>query len=223
MSRLPLRFHLIGGGISAGQVDPASLEGFTIGLNEAGILKPCDFWFSLDHNYAREVMPRVLRAYKPTAVHVCCRPIFNGQFPGINIWQRQFASEPIVAGPHFGRWLSDGGVHRAGCTGWTAINLAAQMRAEEIYLHGFDFHQDYRYWYAPDEAYPRIEVPAVVRMFNKVAAWYALRGIRVVNCNPDSSITGFEYGTAPSVHHHKPASGKSRPRVETGLRPGARA
>ncbi len=177
--------HLIGGGPSAAEVDPGELSGLTIGINEAGLLRPCDVWFSLDHNYALEVRSRLLGLPTATQVHVCVRPVHRWQFNGwrARIWQRAETEEPLLDGKR----LSSGPPATPGCSGYVAINLAVALGARELHLWGYDFHEPYTYWY-DDNPHNRLRVPGVLASFKAVGAHYRRMGVTIINHNPDSRV-----------------------------------
>jgi hypothetical protein len=192
-----LTVHLIGGGESARALDTASLYGLRIGLNDAGFEKPCDAWFSLDHNYARgklaEFRTADLIERFPEGVHVCARYRDWGHFPRplpVQMWGRVPNDKPTLVQGEISVPTPAG----VGCTGHAALNLAVQLGADRVYLWGYDFHDEYRYFFA-DEPFPRLRVPQVRATFELVAPWYAARDIRIFNTNSASSIKAFPHGT----------------------------
>lgn len=178
--------HLIGGGPSAADVDPHKLDGFTIGVNEAGLLRPCAAWFSLDHNYALAVRSRLLGLPAATQVHVCVRHSRQHLFHDwrrAKIWTRLDTDEPILDGKR----LSSGPPGTPGCSGYVAINLAVALGAREVHLHGYDFDEPYSYWY-DDTPFPRHAVPGVLESFQAVGAHYRRLGVTIINHNPHSKV-----------------------------------
>lgn len=185
--------NLIGGGESAENVEPDALEGLTIGLNDAGLHKPCRLWFSLDIPYAHANWHRVLDTYHAPMVHLCgharqrVQLVDMSQAEGATWWRRLLQDEPTTFGE---RTLATGAAPDLGCTGIAALNLAYRLGASEIRLYGFDFHDDYRYFYST-ESYPRLHAARVRKLFDAVAPYYAARGVRIFNANPQSSIKAF--------------------------------
>jgi hypothetical protein len=178
---------IIGGGPSAGSLDTERLKGgVRLGVNDAAFYKPCDVFFSNDHGYALRTKDRILAF--PGERHLAVRPQFMAKFAGwdARLWQRwdwEWPSRRPDA-------LSSGPVGTPGCSGYVALNLAAQMGAMRIILFGYDFHAVYRYFFSA-EPYPRVKVPEVVASFRTVAPWYRRQGIEVLNANPDSAIDAF--------------------------------
>ncbi len=182
--------HLIGGGPSAADLDTASLSGLVIGINDAGLVKPCHAWFTLDHRYALEARSRLLGLPSSVDVHVCAmhRNFHHFEHWRARLWRRVHTAAPCLAGDA----LSSGPPPTPGCSGYAAINLAAALGAREIYLHGYDFGEPYRYFFN-SEPFPRKLVPDVVRSFTPLAREYERLGIRVINCNPESKIRAFDF------------------------------
>ncbi len=186
--------HLIGGGPSARDLDTTRLDGFRIGLNDAAFHKPVDAFFSLDHNYVISVRDR-LEAF-PGQKHFCIRQRAWSSFldwPGITkLWRREDHFSPITVGGA----LSSGPPGTPGCSGYCALNLALVLGARTIYLHGYDFHEPYSYFFDPN-VHDRLFVPAVLRSFVAVAPIYRSMGVRIVNCNLESAIDAFEKSSRP--------------------------
>ncbi len=185
MSERPVIF-LLGGGPSAADIDVRGLPGFVIGVNDAAFHKPCHAMFSNDHGYALGIREKI-EAY-PGERHLAVRWKFRGRFEGwqARIWRRWDWNNPARSDGD----LSSGPTGTPGCSGYVAMNLAAQMGARTIVLLGYDFHEDYRYFFS-DAPYPRVRVPEVIRSFREVAPWYRDNGIEVLNANPGSAIDAF--------------------------------
>jgi hypothetical protein len=105
---------------------------------------------------------------------------------GLTRWHREFKDTPSMEPKH----LASGG-SQAGCSGLVAINLAVQMGAKHIYLFGYDFHQQYSYFYNPG-LIKRQFATEVLKTFRRMGAWYQDHGIEIINCNLDSFIDAFE-------------------------------
>lgn len=179
--------YIIGGGPSAAGLDTARLVGgIRLGVNDAAFHKPCDVYFSNDHGYALRTKDKILAF--PGERHLAVRPQFMTKFAGwdARLWQRwdwEWPSRRPDA-------LSSGPVGTPGCSGYVALNLAAQMGARRIVLFGYDFDRDYRYFFSRDP-YPRVKIPEVIASFRQVAPWYIRQGIEVINANPASAIDAF--------------------------------
>lgn len=189
---------IFGGGPSAADLDTRKLPGLVIGVNDAGLLKPCDIWFTLDHNYALEVSDRINRLPASTEAHVCALHKNWHLFEKVYtlLWRRVHTAVP----PLDGQSLSSGPPGTPGCSGYVAINLAAALGARTIYLHGYDFHEPYRYWF-DDAVHARLRVPDVIRSFRAVARQYEGMGIEVINCNPNSAIRCFRFDDVQGAGH----------------------
>jgi len=181
---------IIGGGPSAKDLDTEQLPGLVIGVNDAGLLKPCHAWFTLDHNYARAARERITRLPSSTELHICTYHKNFHHFEGwrVQLWRRVAQAMPMLDGAT----LSSGPGTTPGCSGYVAINLAAALGAERIYLYGYDFHQPYSYFF-DDKPFPRKAVREVVDSFTRVARHYERAGIEVINCNPNSAIKAFKH------------------------------
>lgn len=179
---------IVGGGPSAATVDTAPLRrsGVVLGVNDATFHKACDAFFSNDHNYARGILSRL--AELPGERHLAVRKRHWHQFTGwpVRLWERVETAEPATR-PGV---LSSGRVGDPACSGYVALNLAAQQGARRIVLLGYDFHDEYTYFF-DDKPFPRVRVPEVRETFRAVAPWYAARGIEVVNANLASAIDAF--------------------------------
>lgn len=178
---------LIGGGPSAGPVDTSDLPGYRIGVNDAALHKPCDAFFSNDHNYALGIRASI-EAF-PGERHLCVFQRHHEKFAGwrdVKIWRRVHGLQPSLA-PLV---LASGGHTTPGCSGYVALNLALQMGARRVVLIGYDFHDAYNYFFTPDP-YPRVSIPGVRASFREVAKQYRRLGVEVINANPDSAIDAF--------------------------------
>lgn len=178
--------YLIGGGPSCADVPTGELKGgIRIGVNDAAFHKPCDWFFSNDHGYALDIREKI-EAF-PGERHLAIRQKHRHLFEGwsATIWTRRDDREPCTGA----RQLSSGQPGTPGCSGYVALNLAAQVGAKKIVLFGYDFHDDYKYFFAGN--YPRVRIADVRASFRKVAPWYSKRGIEIFNANPDSAIDAF--------------------------------
>lgn len=177
--------HLIGGGPSAADLDTSRMRGLRIGINDAAFHKPCDWFFSNDHGYALDIRER-LHGFKGQ-IHLAIRQRFIHRFADwpVTIWTRRDEKHPIMREGE----LSSGPAGTPGCSGYVALNLAAQFGATTIVLYGYDFEDDYRYFFAG--TYPRVRIPEVRESFRNVAPWYRRQGINVFNANPSSQIDAF--------------------------------
>ena len=96
------------------------------------------------------------------------------------------------------------GIYGDGNSGFGAMMLAIALGANPIYLLGFDmkaeqtthFHSGY-----PNQQIEnlRLKLDSYRKEFEKVAQTIDNMGIKVVNLNPDSGITSFEFDTIENV------------------------
>lgn len=184
---------LIGGGPSAKDLDTTRLKGLRIGINDAAFHKPCDVFFSNDHGYCLGIR-RSIEDF-PGARHLSIRQRFFERFRNwdATIWQRVDKEAPSTRSLE----LSSGPMGTPGCSGYVALNLAAQIGAKTIILFGYDFHPVYRYFFRA-EPYPRVKIPGVIESFRKVKVHYDRRGIRILTANPESAIDAF-----PRITHEE--------------------
>jgi hypothetical protein len=185
--------YLIGGGPSAGALDTAALKGgYRIGINDAAFHKPVDSFFSNDHGYALDIRDKILSL--PVPVHLAIRQRFTHLFDDwpATIWTRRDDKEPCTRPGE----LSSGPAGTPGCSGYVALNLAAQFGASKIILFGYDFQDDYSYFFAG--TYPRVRIPEVRDSLRAVASWYRRKGIEIFNANPQSAIDAF-----PRITHEE--------------------
>lgn len=184
---------IIGGGPSAAVVDTARLKpAFVLGVNDAAFHKPCDAFFSNDHKYALRIA-KAIEAF-PGECHLSIKPEHLARFrkwSAATVWTRAFSNVPSTA-PGV---LASGGATVPGCSGYVALNLAAQMGAKRIILFGYDFDDVYRYFFSASP-FPRIKIPGVIASFRKVAPWYREHGIEVLNANSRSQVDAF-----PTITH----------------------
>ncbi len=181
--------YILGGGPSAADIDTSRLRprGVVLGVNDAAFHKPCDAFFSNDHNYALGIRDRI--ETHPGEHHLSIydrnRHLFHGW--QAQLWRRVLSDIPSES-PSV---LCSGRPGVPGCSGYVGLNLATQMGAKTIVLLGYDFDDVYRYFFngAP---YPRKEIGGVIKSFRAVAPHYAKRGIRILNANPRSKVDAFE-------------------------------
>lgn len=98
-----------------------------------------------------------------------------------------------ISGPGFAGDMRS--VYTGNNSGYAALHVALQRGAREVFLLGYDmngpghFHPGYR-WPC---VYGAEQYPAWSQMFSVLAEVARLRGVRIVNCNPDSAIRCFEF------------------------------
>lgn len=115
-----------------------------IGVNDAAFHKPCDAFFSNDHGYCLGIREKI-EGFSGER-HLAVRYRHSERFEGwqVQIWRRVDEREPILKRGE----LSSGERGTPGCSGYVALNLAAQIGAKTIVLFGYDFEDDYRYFFA---------------------------------------------------------------------------
>jgi hypothetical protein len=178
---------VIGGGPSAASVDVDRLcGGVVVGVNDAAFHKSCQVFFSNDHRYAIRIRSQI-EAF-PGERHLSVRernwPMFQG-WP-VTLWRRVTSEWPSQRRSE----VSSGSIETPGCSGYVVLNFLAQMGVRAIVLFGYDFHQDYRYFFN-NMPHNRRDIPGVMSSFHKVAPWYVRQGIKIWNASPGSAIKAF--------------------------------
>ncbi len=188
--------YIVGAGPSAGSLDVAKLNPshVVVGVNDAFFHKPCDVFFSLDHNYILKTAKKLASYDCPKHVCLMDRVYYKEQFKPFTRWKRVYTDKPILEP----KKLASGGPW-SGCSGLAAINLAAQMGAKRVILFGYDFHHRYTYFYST-EVMKRSHAREVMESFRKMAPWYRQHGIEVINANLDSYIDAFEHVSHDMVY-----------------------
>jgi len=96
------------------------------------------------------------------------------------------------------------GIGHGNNSGYAALNLAACLGGNPIYLLGFDckFSNGKTHWHDGHPA-PQSEkvINGFVRFFEKSASIIKARGIRVINLCPDSALNCFEKKAISEVLH----------------------
>lgn len=179
--------YIIGGGPSAGPLDTDRIDGLRIGVNDAALAKPCDIFFSNDHNYVLGIKASIC-AFPGGNVHLSVFQRYHHLFAGwpVTLWRRVHLSNPTLQPNQ----LASGGHGTPGCSGYVALNLAYQIGARRIVLFGYDFHDDYRYFFSR-HPFPRQHIAEVRASFRAVARFYSAAGIQVLNASPGSAIDAF--------------------------------
>ncbi|MDD4984345.1 MAG: glycosyltransferase family 2 protein [Dehalococcoidales bacterium] len=202
------RCFIIGGGPSVQQCDLSLLEGeLTIGINRAyELLSPSilfgvdgQLWGWAETGKLGEESKAKFMAYKGYKVWIALHELFPPDF---------YMVEPDEAGGY-----------RIGTTerlafknnaGYGAINLAAALGANPIYLLGFDMHGDgqgkQKWWHPgyPVDYGENIYARYIEEISNFAPVLHDA-GIEVVNLNPQSKLTCFPFGEYQDVVVDKPA------------------
>jgi len=192
------RTWVVASGPSAKVVDFDRLRGrgVLLGVNEVPLHIQCDAMFSLDRSWVTSVRHKIQRL-KGCEVHLCeSKKYFK--WPPINgtiEWGR------VLGPPSFEPRTLSSGIKGAGCSGLTAINLAAQMGAKEIYLFGFDMIEgNYGFWFKEGVQHVKYAIPEIIESFRQAAPFYKERGIDIYNVNPDSAVDAFPKIIQSSVY-----------------------
>ena len=201
------RCFIIGGGPSIKDVDLSSLVGeLTIGINRAyeicdpSILFGVDgqMWGWVEQGKCGEESKRKFNEYRGYKVWMALHKVFPPDFYLIDVDE-------------------DGG-YRIGSTarlafknnsGYGAINLAAALGANPIYLLGFDMQGDkqgkQKWWH---DGYPVDYGENVYKRYideiTNFAPTLKQAGFDVINLNPKSALKCFEFGNYREVVKHKP-------------------
>lgn len=201
------RCFIIGGGPSAKDLDLSLLKDeLTIGINRAyEVIEPSilygvdgQLWGWAERGDLGEESKRKFNAYRGYKVWMALHQMFPPDFYLIEV--------------------DDSGGHRIGTTqrlafknnsGYGAINLAAALGANPIYLIGFDMQGDkqgkQKWWH---DGYPVDYGEGVydgyIRELNMFAPVLADKGFEVVNLNPKSALRCFTFGDYKQVVRDKP-------------------
>ena len=201
------RCFIIGGGPSVKNVDLDLLRGeLTIGINRAyELLDPSilfgvdgQMWGWVEQGKCGEESKRKFNEYKGYKVWMALHDVFPPDFYLIDV--------------------DDRGGYRIGSTkllafknnsGYGAINLAAALGANPIYLLGFDMQGDkqgkQKWWH---DGYPMDYGENVytryIEEITKFAPVLEKSGFEVVNLNPKSALKCFTFGNYKQVIKRKP-------------------
>ena len=201
------RCFIIGGGPSVKKLDLGLLRGeMTIGINRAyELLDPSilfgvdgQMWGWVEQGKLGEESKRKFNAYRGYKVWMALHRVFPPDFYLIDV-------------------DGDGG-YKIGTTGrlafknnsgYGAINLAAALGANPIYLLGFDMHGDkqgkQKWWH---DGYPVDYGENVYKRYIEEIGQFAPvlkdAGFKVVNLNPKSALKCFEFGNYQEVAKQKP-------------------
>ncbi len=194
---------IVGGGPSLQGFDFQTLKRYrTIGINLAFQFFDPTITFSMDTRFLKWMQEG---QYEPDS----WKKFLSG--PSYRVWLLTYTAElppGIFVIPVFRnyKWALDRmsfkmreGLGHGNNSGFAALNLAIVLRANPIYLLGFDMK------HAPGgkshfhKGHPRKQDPASLQnfilKFTAQADEIKKRGIRVVNLNPDSALRCFEFST----------------------------
>jgi hypothetical protein len=95
------------------------------------------------------------------------------------------------------------GIGHGNNSGYAALNLALALKADPIYLMGFDCNrgtEDKSHWHAghPIPQNPK-HLEGFIKRFQYAAPLIKKAGVRVVNLNPASALGCFEFGKIDEV------------------------
>jgi len=197
------RCFIIGGGPSLKNLDLSHLTGeLTIGVNRAFELIDPTIIFSMDSRFYLwvrdgEFGPEVTGKYRRS--------------PAWKVWLDTHGysfSEDVVlikglAEVGSGRQETiAGGFTTPSNSGLAALKLAVALGANPIYLLGFDLHQNCKrqqWWHDGYKYVMKDEVyGGYLTDFGNYAPGLAEKGVQVINVNPDSALSGFEFGEMPA-------------------------
>ncbi len=212
------RCFIIGGGPSIKKMDLDLLRGeMTIGINRAyelldpSILYGVDgqMWGWVEQGKCGEESKKRFNAYRGYKVWMALHTVFPPDFYLIDV--------------------DDRGGYRIGSTkllafknnsGYGAINLAAALGANPIYLLGFDMHGNkqgkQKWWH---DGYPvdygENIYETYIAEISKFAPVLEKEGFEVVNLNPKSALKCFTFGNYKKVVGKRPKLSKSAIRAMT--------
>ena len=179
---------IIGGGPSLTGFDFTRLKGRrVIAVNRAfEVARFADILFSMDSLYYRWALMRPSHSFS--------------KFKGLKVWLDTYGFP--YQGIHLVKsqgekglsWSLRDGLYHGRNSGYAALNLAACLGANPIYLMGFDmavrdgkthFHSGY------SMAFPVRKLPIYAERFNQAAPMLKARNINVVNLSPSSALECF--------------------------------
>lgn len=193
------RCFVIGGGPSLSGFDWSQLDGeLTIGTNRVfefympSIISTVDrrylVWI-MEGKYGEEAKRKILGTSTPI---VLTKPKNSQEPPFDDIMELDALGFDGLPGA-----LKDG-LYTGRNSGYAAINLAVALGCKEIYLLGFDMHGEDGKQAHFHDGHPITKADDVyadkfLPHFDKLAPLLKERGIRVVNCAPDSALVCFEH------------------------------
>ena len=197
------RCFIIGGGPSLVDFDWSRLDGeLVIGINRAfekidpTIIYSMDarFWGWLEQG---KISSESLQKFNDSQAYKVWLDTVNFPFPP------DIFTIPCAGVNDFPRSLKDG--MGGGCnSGYGAINLAYALGANPIYLLGYDMlgdgHGKQAWWHKGYPAVQRDNVYArFIKYISSVAPILKDAGVRVVNLNPYSGLSCFEFGSMGDI------------------------
>lgn len=183
-----MRFYLLGCGSSAKGIDFQSLrtKGALMGITQSALHTECDHIFTLDLSFAT-THADLFKTYGKNG-HITTFANNRREKPdGSTHWIREDGVPPSRTPHHLGTGLR-------GCpnAGLTAINLAVQLGAKEIYLLGVDLEEANAYWCPRGpESSKRYHREDILRNFDYCSGFYKDWGVRIMNASPNSCIKCF--------------------------------
>lgn len=187
------RTYIIGSGGSAKGADFDRLRGngVVLGINEVAFHLKCDAFFSLDRAWVSSIKHKFRRIN--CEMHLAESKTFFKYpiLPGAREWLR------VLGPPSFLSNTLSSGIKGAGCSGLTAINLAAQLGAKQITLFGFDMIDgNYDFWFRNGVVHRRYAVAETLENFRQHAFCYKELGLNIRNASPGTAIDAF-----PVINH----------------------
>lgn len=212
------RCFIIAGGPSLAGFDFSKLQGErVIAINKAFVNAPfADIQFSIDRQFLEWLIePAKCDGKMDEAAHRW--PSFGGhkvwlKIPG-NVYAKQVEFVKLAGQEGISTSLEEG-LYSGSNSGYAAINLAAAMGANPIYLLGYDMNHDKFGRTHYHAGYKKPQKEAQLKMFAKkfprLADEARKKGIQIVNLNKNSAISCFEYGdidqvlkSTPTPYTHK--------------------
>lgn len=201
------RCFIIGGGPSVKNLDLSYLRGeLTIGINRAYELFNTNILFGVDGQFWSWAEQGKLGAESKQKFE---------DYRGYKVWM---ALHRLFPPDYYLIDVDDRGGYRIGSTsmlafknnsGYGAINLAAALGANPIYLLGFDMHGDkqgkQKWWH---DGYPidygEDVYTSYIREISAFAPVLKEAGFDVINLNPKSALKCFSFGNYKKVVERKP-------------------
>lgn len=198
MSDRPHRIIILGGGWSVKDqnVDVQNLRkhGFVIGINDGGIIAPCDVVVSMDREWLEHRWDRLIELNRPTWVRESAWRVnmrTKPQWPGLYFFQNDHESEELSAMPD-----NLDGFNSLFC----GLNMAYQLKPAELFIFGLDHKLSPLgdpYWYPP---YPWTGPAGGTKQgtfkrwsarYDRAAEQLGQAGITTFNVNLQSAVESF--------------------------------
>ena len=181
---------VVGGGPSAGLVDPNKFPGLVIGVNSALEYARCDILVSMDRLWVEHNWDLLRVTHLPSFIRKSALRNCQGSWEGLVPFDCDHLTETFS---------DEAGRLNGFNSGYCALNLAYQLRPKRVYLFGFDMkrREGKVYWWPHYPWRPTGGTsPGLYKRwaarFNKTPPQFKSVGIEVINGCEDSAIAAFK-------------------------------